>query len=101
MSAAAASVTTRTNRGVRAVMSKSLSVGRLYRRVRFGEPIVVVSGLPRSGTSMMMRMLEAGGMPMLTDASRDADESNPHGYFEFAPTKEMGPDADLRWLSDA
>jgi len=50
---------------------------------------------------MMMRMLEAGGMPMLTDASRDADESNPHGYFEFAPTKQMGPDADLRWLADA
>jgi hypothetical protein len=50
---------------------------------------------------MMMRMLEAGGMPMLTDASRDADESNPHGYFEFAPTKEIGPDADLRWLAEA
>ena len=50
---------------------------------------------------MMMRMLKAGGMPMLTDASRDADESNPHGYFEFAPTKDMGPDADLSWLSDA
>jgi hypothetical protein len=69
--------------------------------MRFGEPIVVVSGLPRSGTSMMMRMLEAGGMPMLTDASRDADESNPRGYFEFGPTKEMGPDADLRWVAGA
>jgi hypothetical protein len=82
-------------------MSRRSSVGRFYRRLRFGEPIVVVSGLPRSGTSMMMRMLQAGGMPMLTDASREADESNPHGYFEFAPTKEMGPDADLRWLTDA
>ena len=50
---------------------------------------------------MMMRMLQAGGIPTLTDASREADESNPHGYFEFAPTKAIDRDADLRWLEDA
>jgi hypothetical protein len=82
-------------------MLKLESVQRFYRLRRFGEPVVVVSGLPRSGTSMMMRMLQAGGLPVLTDASRDADESNPHGYFEFAPTKDVGPAADLRWLNDA
>jgi hypothetical protein len=82
-------------------MLKSGSVQRFYRLLRFGEPVVVVSGLPRSGTSMMMRMLHAGGMPTLTDESRGADESNPHGYFEFSPTKDVGKDADLRWLDEA
>ena len=45
--------------------------------------ITIVSGLPRSGTSMMMRMLEAGGIEVMTDNIRKADEDNPHGYFEF------------------
>jgi hypothetical protein len=49
--------------------------------------ITVVSGLPRSGTSMMMRMIEAGGIPPLTDRLRTADEDNPHGYYEFEPVK--------------
>jgi hypothetical protein len=49
--------------------------------------ITVVSGLPRSGTSMMMQMLAAGGMPILTDGVRAADEDNPRGYFEFEPVK--------------
>jgi hypothetical protein len=40
---------------------------RVSRRLRFGSPIVVVSGLPRSGTSMMMQMLDAGGLPLMTD----------------------------------
>ena len=48
-----------------------------------GEPIVVVSGLPRSGTSMMMRMLEAGGLGVLSDGERTADVDNPKGYFEL------------------
>ena len=51
---------------------------------RNGEPIVVVSGLPRSGTSMMMRMLEAGGIGIMTDAEREPDIDNPKGYFERA-----------------
>lgn len=61
------------------------------------ECITVVSGLPRSGTSMMMRMLEAGGMPVLTDAKRQPDESNPKGYYEFEPVKQM-QDGDTHWV---
>jgi ElaB/YqjD/DUF883 family membrane-anchored ribosome-binding protein len=51
---------------------------------RASEPLVVVSGLPRSGTSMMMQMLGAGGLDLLTDGARAADASNPAGYFELA-----------------
>ena len=51
--------------------------------------ILIVSGLPRSGTSMLMQMLAAGGMPILTDNVREADEDNPRGYFEFEPVKKM------------
>jgi hypothetical protein len=49
--------------------------------------ITIVSGLPRSGTSLMMQMLLAGGMPLLTDRKRVADEDNPKGYWEFEPVK--------------
>ncbi len=51
--------------------------------------ITVVSGLPRSGTSMMMRMLEAGGLPALTDERRTPDEDNPNGYYEFEDVKSI------------
>ncbi len=51
--------------------------------------ILVVSGLPRSGTSMLMQMLAAGGMPLLTDSLRAADEDNPRGYFEFEPVRTL------------
>lgn len=47
------------------------------------EPIYIVSGLPRSGTSMIMQILEAGGMPIATDRKREPDESNPKGYLEI------------------
>ncbi len=60
---------------------------------------VVVSGLPRAGTSMLMRMLAAGGMPLLTDEHRPADADNPHGYFEYAPVKRLHEDAS--WLPEA
>lgn len=63
------------------------------------DPIVIVSGLPRSGTSMMMRMLAAGGMPLMTDAERPADADNPRGYFEFAPVKRLHDDAS--WMHQA
>src|SRR5262249_20127115 len=46
------------------------------------EEVVIVSGLPRSGTSMLMQMLVAGGLPALTDGVREADSDNPRGYFE-------------------
>lgn len=61
--------------------------------------ITVVSGLPRSGTSMMMRMLEQGGLPLLTDGFRQADPDNPLGYYEFEAVKRL--DRDTSWLPDA
>jgi hypothetical protein len=51
--------------------------------------ITVVSGLPRSGTSLMMQMIVAGGIPALTDGLRSADENNPKGYFEWEPAKSL------------
>ncbi len=55
--------------------------------------IVIVSGLPRSGTSMMMQMLEAAGLSLLTDGSRPSDPDNPRGYYEFEPVKRLESDA--------
>ncbi len=75
--------------------------GRWFRRVRYGRPIVVVSGLPRSGTSMMMRMLEAGGVAPLQDGVRGADDSNPKGYFEYEPVKALDRGGDVSWLPGA
>ena len=64
------------------------------------DSVVVVSGLPRSGTSMMMKMLEAGGQEILTDNLREADANNPKGYYEFERVKDM-KDGDLAWLPEA
>jgi Sulfotransferase domain len=63
------------------------------------ETITIVSGLPRSGTSMMMKMLAAGGLDLLTDNLRTADEDNPKGYFEFERVKQI--EHDKAWLEDA
>ncbi len=63
------------------------------------DSIIIVSGLPRSGTSMMMKMLEAGGVSILVDNIRKADEDNPKGYYEFELVKEI--ETDKRWLEDA
>ena len=60
------------------------------------EAITIVSGLPRSGTSMMMKMLAAGGLEPLTDSIRAADEDNPKGYFEFERVKQI--ETDIAWL---
>ncbi len=54
------------------------------------ESVVVVSGLPRSGTSMMMQVLQAGGVDILCDEVRPADDSNPRGYLEYEPVKSLG-----------
>jgi hypothetical protein len=62
--------------------------------------IIVVSGLPRSGTSMMMKMLEAGGLPILTDNLRTPDANNPNGYYEFERVKQL-PEGDYGWLPEA
>jgi hypothetical protein len=67
--------------------------------VMIGETITIVSGLPRSGTSMMMKMLEAGGLPVLVDGIRTADEDNPLGYYEFERVKQL--EEDQAWLEDA
>ncbi len=61
--------------------------------------ITIVSGLPRSGTSMMMKILVAGGMEVLTDNLRTADEDNPKGYYEFELVKKMKERQD--WLENA
>jgi hypothetical protein len=61
--------------------------------------ITVVSGLPRSGTSLMMQMLAAGGFPLLTDNVRQPDEDNPRGYLEFEPVKRTA--ADASWVEQA
>ncbi|HLA63748.1 MAG TPA: hypothetical protein VK610_04930 [Rhodothermales bacterium] len=61
--------------------------------------IVVVSGLPRSGTSLLMQMLAAGGLTPLTDAFRAPDDSNPRGYYEHEGVKALARDA--AWVPDA
>jgi hypothetical protein len=74
---------------------------RLYRRLRYGPPIIVVSGLPRSGTSMAMQMLAAARVAMVTDGVRAAGEDNPRGYFEDERVKDLyKTDQDRRWLRD-
>ena len=64
-----------------------------------GSDVLVVSGLPRSGTSLVMQLLAAGGVPLLTDGVRRADDHNPEGYFEFEAVK--GTNRDARWLEHA
>ena len=63
------------------------------------DTIAIVSGLPRSGTSMMMKMLEAGGLEVLTDNIREADKDNPRGYYELERVKKL--EHDKAWLTDA
>jgi hypothetical protein len=71
------------------------------RRFVYGRPVVVVSGLPRSGTSMMMKMLEAGGVPVVVDGIRAADGQNPKGYYELERVKELDKPVDKTWVRDA
>ena len=63
------------------------------------EGVTIVSGLPRSGTSLMMQMLQAGGMKLLTDERRAANQNNPRGYFEYEAVKRSG--TDVSWLGQA
>ena len=64
------------------------------------QPVIIVSGLPRSGTSMMMRMLAEGGLSILTDELRRADDDNPNGYFELEVVKQLR-EGDAAWLKGA
>jgi hypothetical protein len=63
------------------------------------KPVYIVSGIPRSGTSVMMNMLGEAGLPLLTDEERPADASNPRGYFELEAVRRMRDD--LGWLDEA
>ncbi len=60
-----------------------------------GKTFVLVSGLPRSGTSLMMQLLEAGGMPVMTDRERGADIDNPRGYYEWKAIKQIAKKPEL------
>ncbi|RJR32436.1 MAG: sulfotransferase family protein [Desulfobacteraceae bacterium] len=62
------------------------------------DTIFIVSGLPRTGTSMMMRILEAGGLGVVTDNERKPDKDNPRGYYEFERVKKIAKD--FSWLRD-
>jgi hypothetical protein len=72
---------------------RRLGLGR-----NLGEPVVVVSGLPRSGTSMMMNMLDAAGIEIVSDRVRTADEDNPKGYFEDERVKDLEKSLDRSWI---
>jgi len=61
--------------------------------------IIIVSGLPRSGTSLMMQLLHAGGIPALTDHIREPDSDNPRGYYEFERVQKVKEDA--AWLPES
>jgi hypothetical protein len=76
-------------------------LSRTLRKMKHGDPIVVVSGLPRSGTSMCMKMLEAGGVPLVMDGIRTADEDNPKGYFELEKVKDLDKSDEKTWLNEA
>lgn len=60
--------------------------------------IIIVSGLPRSGTSLMMQMLDNGGIAVVTDGIREADTDNPRGYYELEKVKKIKQDAS--WLPE-
>jgi Sulfotransferase domain len=72
----------------------------LGKKSKIAEPVIVVSGLPRSGTSMMMKILSEGGLPIVTDELRSADADNPNGYFELESVKQMSA-GNVAWLSHA
>lgn len=63
------------------------------------EPVTIVAGLPRSGTSVMMQMLDAGGLDALSDQIREPDIDNPKGYYEFEAVKSLKDDSS--WLPEA
>ncbi len=56
------------------------------------DTLVIVSGIPRSGTSLLMQMLNNGGMEILADDIRKPDESNPKGYLELEAIKKLAQD---------
>jgi hypothetical protein len=77
------------------------TLNKIVRRLKYGRPVVVVSGLPRSGTSMAMKMLEAGGMELVVDNIRAADVDNPKGYYEDERVKDLADMEEKEWLNSA
>ncbi len=71
---------------------------KILNKKGFKNNFIIVSGLPRSGTSMMMKMLEAGGIEVVTDNIRKADDDNPRGYYEFEKVKKIKENSS--WLED-
>jgi hypothetical protein len=83
--------------------AKGIMFKNLFKREEpktVNKKIVVVSGLPRSGTSMMMKMLSEGGLHTVVDNLREADEDNPNGYFEIEDVKAL-KDGQSKWIYDA
>ena len=68
---------------------------------RTQKPVIIVSGLPRSGTSLVMQMLEAGGLEPYTDSRREPDADNPKGYLEHERAKELSSAVDKTWVREA
>jgi len=73
---------------------------KLHQANASNQPIIIVSGMPRSGTSMMMRMLAEGGLPTLTDELRRPDDDNPNGYFELEVVRQL-KEGNFAWLNEA
>jgi hypothetical protein len=83
-------------------LNRSIDKIRAANRKRiYGEDIIIVSGLPRSGTSMMMKMLDAASIPIMTDGEREADIDNPKGYFEYERVKDLENDTDKSYIGEA
>jgi hypothetical protein len=77
-----------------------LGIFNPFRKNQVPAVITIVSGLPRSGTSMMMKILEAGGLEVFTDNLRVPDEDNPKGYYELEQVKAL-KDGDDAWIKEA
>ena len=86
-----------TKTGILPRLSNALRLESIESRLEKQE-VIVVSGLPRSGTSMMMQMLAAGGLEIYTDNMRKPDENNQRGYFEADVVKSMG--TENAWVKD-
>jgi hypothetical protein len=71
---------------------------RVWAHLKYGSPVFIVTGLPRSGTSMMMQMLAAGGIPVVVDDVREEDEDNPQGYWEYERVKDLDKNRDKSWV---
>lgn len=70
------------------------------KKALFENQIIIVSGLPRSGTSMMMNILNSGGVPALIDNIRKSDKDNPKGYWEFESVKNL-INGEYSWLDQS